>query len=914
MKLNCNPRNRRPRRLARGMSLAEVLVAMTVFVIAAAVALILYNALSQSYKRGDNAADVQQNTRMAFERLVTDTRMAGFNYNPDGNGDRPDEQFEGAWDTAITFRGDFDIDDPTASITPEAALAGGSENVVSTGNDEIVTYALAKPDGTGGQDLTFVADVQGVPRDGTTETVTISNLALVQNDPPYTLYRITVNDNSTAVTRTPVADNIYSLQFRYFDSGGTLLSPATFGDASDDIGGLETSTARDLRETVRRVELSIVGMTPDPDLKYVDSDDPYPTTEKHRKFTLAQDISPRNLGYVGRVDIDAIPPDAPENLAACAGQCQGVLLTWDAPDPTELVNQWVALRGPTISALGSPRTTKTNEIFMGGMTEGSGYYFRVRAEDLSGNVSPLSNLAGETIVGDTTTPESPTLLLTTGGSNAGGPAENDQINVRWPPVTTNVESVTCDPEPNKIRDLRGYKLYRSEAPNAFPGSLYKEIPADTSEIEEQQVVACRTYYYDITAVDNCDNESLAQGTDQLGMATTVDVPLQGSGIQATPGGATGVVDLAWDRIFQNTAGRDILVDTYRLYRAEAPSGMTASEALSAIDWAAALPIDAAVVDTNAPSFTDTTALASDPSNTFYYRVAGLTDCSAPYDEGALSDPNESATCNLGATIILEPRDGTSIAGAATVALGVNLPDPQQTYSGFLTISDAFGSIIASHGSGANPLPLPAVFLFETISLVAGDYIITGTVRNGSGCSSSVSHTVSVVTPVPCCIAPQNPVLGPARGQVSSRNRDVLIKIVNNCGEDLEITRMDVDWTNLLGFKRIQYLCWDTFGIQPKPDTCQANSTFTLEYIPPLISPVDNTFTPALDLSRLKDDLDPLYMGFQYDETLIDEDAGTGETINVQMSFTRASSSGETQCVFQIQTNPLDVVIIDPENP
>ncbi|MEE8146193.1 MAG: prepilin-type N-terminal cleavage/methylation domain-containing protein, partial [Longimicrobiales bacterium] len=179
-----------------GMSLAEILVAMTVFVIAAAVALILYNGLTRSYELGDNATEMQQNTRAAFDRLVSDLRKAGFNYNPDGFA-RPDEQFEGAWDTAVAIRGDFDFEDPAASTVPEVALAGGAFAAISTGNDEIVTYALAKPDGTGGTSAALVADVLGVPRDGTTETITITNLALVQDDPPYTLYRITVNPNST---------------------------------------------------------------------------------------------------------------------------------------------------------------------------------------------------------------------------------------------------------------------------------------------------------------------------------------------------------------------------------------------------------------------------------------------------------------------------------------------------------------------------------------------------------------------------------------------------------------------------------------------------------------------------------------------------------------------------------------------
>jgi hypothetical protein len=695
------------------MSLAEVLVAMTVFVVAAALALILYNALNQSYKRGDNAADVQQNVRLAFEKMVTDGRMAGFNVNPDGSEDRPDEQIEGAWDTAITIRGDYDFDDPTDSTTPESTLIGGSEISVSTGNDEIVTYVLAKPDGTSSDSLSFNADVQGVPRDGTVETVTVSNIALTHDDPPYTLYRVTVNANSTAVTRTPVADNIYELRFRYYDSGGVLLSPDTPLDPSDDMGGDEGSTDVTNRETIRRVELSITGMTQDPDMKYTDPDDPYDPSKKHRKFVLTQDITPRNLGFEGRPDIDIIPPNQPTNVTACAGQCQGVLVSWDAPPASDLVQQWTVVSGVSTSALGNPRVSNMTSTYVKGLTEGADYYFRVRAEDLSGNVSPMSALAGPVTVGDTTTPSAPSIFQVSGGSGP-NPEENDHINVRWTPVTTNVESVMCDPDPNKIRDLKGYNVYRSEATGAFSGGhLYKDadqVHGGITDFDDTNVVACRPYYYNLIAVDRCGNES-AEQTEVDGTATTEEVPVKGTGVQATPGATEGIVDVKWDRITENTGGAPVLVDTYQLYRAEGPPGLTPSEALSTIDWSTAYPLyPPKVSDVNAPSFTDTSAYAADPSNSFYYRVAGLTDCASPYDEGAMSDPSEANTCSLGATPIMAPDNGAAIAGNASVGLGVRDSDPADSYTGFLTITDSNGGIVATHGSGANPQSLPAIFI------------------------------------------------------------------------------------------------------------------------------------------------------------------------------------------------------------
>src|SRR5262245_149517 len=183
---NVNGPRMSERTCERGFSLIEMMVASAIFAIAAAVAFILYSAAQKSYKAGENFTDQQQATRVAFDRMVSDIRLAGFNTNPDGDNTRIDEQVEGVWDTAITIRGDFDFEDPAASVTPESALPGSSYNVVSTGNDEIVTYVLAKPGPVGSDTLTLRLDADK-PRTKTLKTITIPNVTLVQRHPPYSL-------------------------------------------------------------------------------------------------------------------------------------------------------------------------------------------------------------------------------------------------------------------------------------------------------------------------------------------------------------------------------------------------------------------------------------------------------------------------------------------------------------------------------------------------------------------------------------------------------------------------------------------------------------------------------------------------------------------------------------------------------
>src|SRR5207248_4384899 len=84
--------------------------------------------------------------------------------------EQPDEQIEYAGATALTMRGNFDY-----SVNPvaddhgrETNLEGSQFPVVTTGNDEIVTYALVSdraPSGTAPntQSVTFFADTN-VPR------------------------------------------------------------------------------------------------------------------------------------------------------------------------------------------------------------------------------------------------------------------------------------------------------------------------------------------------------------------------------------------------------------------------------------------------------------------------------------------------------------------------------------------------------------------------------------------------------------------------------------------------------------------------------------------------------------------------------------------------------------------------------
>jgi len=283
------------------LTLIELLVAMTVLLIAVAAALTMYDATLSSFKKSENAAAQQQGTRIAFDRIGADLQLAGFNFNPDGDEDRPDEQVEAAYDTAVVTRADYDC-------LSEPSLAGDEFATVSTANDEIVAYVLAKPDGSSLDTLSFKADMEEERRDGDTEWVDIDNVSLVQDDPPYTLYRITFNGHDTwnsesFFNRQVLAENIGSMTFRYYDAAGTQLNTFDLTGASDDIGGDDTDALISQRARIERVEVDLVGLARDPDPAWVDRTDFNPGTRPFHKFQLVSSIRRRNNGMSGLPDV-----------------------------------------------------------------------------------------------------------------------------------------------------------------------------------------------------------------------------------------------------------------------------------------------------------------------------------------------------------------------------------------------------------------------------------------------------------------------------------------------------------------------------------------------------------------------------------------------------------------------------------
>ena len=109
----------------RGYSLAEVLVAMAIFMVVIGSALMLYDRSNKIFKQSVEASDMQQSTRVAFDKMVGDLRLTGFDFDRDG---MPMSALAVTWAPGTTYTiGNLVQPDPPNGHT-YVCTAGGVSN------------------------------------------------------------------------------------------------------------------------------------------------------------------------------------------------------------------------------------------------------------------------------------------------------------------------------------------------------------------------------------------------------------------------------------------------------------------------------------------------------------------------------------------------------------------------------------------------------------------------------------------------------------------------------------------------------------------------------------------------------------------------------------------------------------------
>ena len=152
-----------------------MLVASALFATVMAIVLTLYDVTRRACHVSEARAACQLSTRVALDRVITDLRMAGFVSVDSEDPSGAFEPIEGAWDTAIAFSAEID---------------GGRRPRHAT----VVAYLLAR---AGAAEVGQLELGLGAPdvESGTTRTVRIPGVAVVQDNPPYTLYRVTLQSS-----------------------------------------------------------------------------------------------------------------------------------------------------------------------------------------------------------------------------------------------------------------------------------------------------------------------------------------------------------------------------------------------------------------------------------------------------------------------------------------------------------------------------------------------------------------------------------------------------------------------------------------------------------------------------------------------------------------------------------------------
>lgn len=646
----------------RGFTLTEIMVAVAVFAVIFVAALAMYDRSNRTFKEGVERSDMQQNVRVGFDKLVSDLRLAGFDYDRDGfptgsgtgtvwqknkvyglgnvvspitaNGytyecitagtsgntqptwnttlggttldntarwktlpgnnqyQQADEQIEYAHQRAITIRGNFDFETDSANGNGrETALQSAQFPVVTTGNDEIVTYALRSNSGTNPDSIEFYADFpdrRTYPGGRAENLIRIPNVNLCSSGtcdaPPYTLYRFTQDEDGTII-ESPVATNIRSIDFSYYpDTVGTATALA-FTAAATNIAGTSgggqynpnnpnlSAEARARRSAIKSIRVALTGMSATRDSAYQNPDEATGSPARnYRTYRLESLIVPRNLGKMGAREQQEAAPGEPALLSVCAGWCGGVKVTWAAPTATGEtgdVDQYIIIYDTVTPPVRYQKQVgPVTTAYVDGLDPTQRWYFTIAAVNSFGTTMAMTGPPASPVpevlpasgpgldVRNATTPRPPSDLVISGGTVSGSPAEQEnQITLSWtnpvenePPSNQQTCYLIGGGSTNSQADvlageLLRYEVLRGRTANFNPAnaSEYTVVGVTTPNIftsglvtstfVDKTAVPCETYYYRIRLLERCFPASNATNNNPAEPNSTYFPPYGSNALQ-----------------------------------------------------------------------------------------------------------------------------------------------------------------------------------------------------------------------------------------------------------------------------------------------------------------------------------------------------------------------------------------------
>lgn len=229
-----------------------------------------------------------------------------------------------------------------------------------------------------------------------------------------------------------------------------------------------------------------------------------------------------------------------------------------------------------------------------GLVYGQRYEYRLVAQDNRGYRSRPSNLARVDL-----------LIAATAPADLQATAGEARVDLTWAAPTTRADGTPLGP-------LRGYNIYRSEPPGAFPEAPVNPQPVPETRYADGGLANERTYFYVVRAVEGDAPAWRESGSSNMVAATPRDItpPAPPRGLQGAASRAE--VSLIWDR------NEEPDLRGYHVYRSEVPG--TAYQRLTQE------PI-------RATTFADRTVARE---TTYYYVVTAVDTASTP-NESTFSD-------------------------------------------------------------------------------------------------------------------------------------------------------------------------------------------------------------------------------------------------------------------------------------
>ncbi len=323
---------------------------------------------------------------------------------------------------------------------------------------------------------------------------------------------------------------------------------------------------------------------------------------------VAGNESERSDPEIG-VPVDQTPPAVPTGVRVTVDD-GALVVAWDAVQADDLLGYQLyrsdSADGPWTHV---GELTSATETTVGGLDNGTTYWFSVSATDDATNESDRSEPASG-VPGDHVAPPAPSQL-------SGIPYDR-RVNLWWPAVET--------------PDLAGYRVYVATG----AAGPWTQVGDDLTSIEAwvDDLTNDTTYHFGVSAFDLAGNESHRTVTTMIPFDD--EVPDTPTDLTATPG--DGQISLSWSAV----AAPDLL--GYRVLRAASEAG----------PWT-----ELTTSPQSATSFVDA-GLADETE--YFYRVTAVDD------DGHVSDPAETSATTGDTTAPATPTGLVATPGNRQVSL------------------------------------------------------------------------------------------------------------------------------------------------------------------------------------------------------------------------------------------------------